>query len=56
MKFPEVPHGLITQLEKQFPDKCPRSDLGAFGFGQRAGQQEVIDLIRHHYERQQERR
>lgn len=55
MKFPEVPHGLIKQLEQQFPDKSPRSDPGAFGLGVLAGQQRVIDLIRHHYERQQER-
>lgn len=55
MKYPEVPHGLIKQLEQQFPDKSPRSDPGAFGLGVLAGQQIVIDLIRHHYERQQER-
>ena len=55
MKFPEIPHGLITTLDKQFADRCPREDPGAFGLGRLAGQQEVIDVLRHHYERQQER-
>lgn len=54
MKFPEVPKGLVDLLTEQFPDQCPRSDLGAFGFGMQAGQQKVIDLIKHHYDRQQE--
>lgn len=54
MKFPQVPNGLVDLLNQQFPDQCPRSDPGAFGLGELAGQQQVIDLIRHHYNRQQE--
>ena len=54
MKFPQVPNGLVDLLTQQFPDQCPRSDPGAFGLGVLAGQQQVIDLIRYHHERQQE--
>jgi hypothetical protein len=54
MKFPEIPPGLITLLNTNFPDKCPRSDPGVFGLGKLAGQQEVIDLIRVHFDKQKE--
>ena len=55
MRFPEIPQGLITTLEKHFPDKCPRSDPGVFGLGMEAGRQEVIDLLRSHFNRQKDR-
>lgn len=53
-KFPPIPKGLVDLLSEQFPDQCPRSDPGAFGLGVLSGQQQVIDLIRTTYERQQE--
>lgn len=53
MSFPSVPYGLITALERQFPDKCPRSDLGTFELGKQAGIQTVIDLLRNRFETQQ---
>ena len=52
--FPSIPSGLVSLLKDQFPDKCPRSDPGAFGLGRLTGQQEVIDLISHHFEKQKE--
>lgn len=52
--FPEISAGLITQLEQQFPDQAPRSDVGSFGFGKVAGNQEVIDLLRRHFNKQTE--
>jgi hypothetical protein len=55
MTFPEIPSGLITALEKLFPDKASRHDDGGlFMFGQRAGEQAVIDLLRMQFNRQQE--
>lgn len=55
MSFPEIPSGLISILEKLYPDKAPRQpDGGLFAFGKKAGEQEVIDLLRHHFNRQQE--
>lgn len=54
--FPEIPSGLLSELERLFPDKSPRSDVGAFSFGKVAGQQEVLDLLRDKFHRQQEAR
>lgn len=54
MKFPEVPKVLLDKLEDMFPDKAPRDDVGSFGFGVAAGQQQILDTLRHHYNKQQE--
>ena len=54
MKFPEIPKVLLDALEKQFPDKAPRDDVGSFVFGVKAGEQNVLDTLRHHYKKQQE--
>lgn len=55
--FPQIPAGLISALDKLFPDQAPRSDPGGlFEFGRLAGQQEVIDLLRRHQHKQQEGR
>lgn len=55
MAFPTIPSGLLTELDKRFPDKAPRSqDGGLFAFGERSGEQKVIDLLRHEYNKQQE--
>lgn len=56
MKFPEIPAGLISELDRRFPDRCPRSDPGAFGLGKAAGQQEVLDLLRTQFAKQQDPR
>lgn len=55
-KFPEIPQGLIDRLVQTFPDQCPRSDPGAFGLGKLVGAQEVIDLLKMQYQKQQEAR
>jgi hypothetical protein len=55
MKLPEIPLGLISALEQLFPDRAPRhSDGGLFAFGERAGEQRVLDLLRLHYNKQQQ--
>lgn len=54
MKFPEVPKVLLDALEQAYPDKAPREDVGSFTFGVKAGQQDVLDHLRHHYKKQQE--
>jgi hypothetical protein len=54
MKFPEVPKVLLDKLEDMFPDKALREDVGSFSFGVNAGQQNVLDILRHHYNKQQE--
>ncbi len=54
MTFPEVPKGLLDRLTDMFPDKAPREDVGSFAFGVNAGQQNVLDILRHHYNKQQE--
>lgn len=53
--FPEIPPGLMKRLEEAFPDFMPRAEETTFQYGKRAGHQEVIDLLRRHYEKQQER-
>lgn len=55
MPFPEIPPGLMKRLEEAFPDTMPRTEETQFGFGKLAGRQEVLDLLRRHYEKQQER-
>lgn len=56
MAFPTIHSGLIAELERRFPDKAPRSqDGGLFAFGERSGEQKVLDLLRHEYEKQQEK-
>jgi hypothetical protein len=52
--FPEVPLGLLRFLEQSFPDKSPRTDGSLFSFGQRAGEQAVLDLLRHQYTKQEQ--
>ena len=54
MKLPEIPKGLLDALAKAFPDEAPRNDLGAFEFGRRAGPQEVLDVLRQSFKKQQE--
>lgn len=56
MPFPEVSPGLLKRLEDAFRDRVPRDELSQFGFGKLAGQQEVLDLLRKHHDKQQERR
>lgn len=52
MSFPSIPQGLISALERQFPDKCPRNSIEAFESGKLAGIQCVIDLLRNRFETQ----
>lgn len=54
MPFPEVPPGLLKRLEEAFPDRIPRNEVSQYEFGKLAGRQEVIDLLRMNYEKQQE--
>lgn len=55
MAFPEVPKELLDRLEANFPDQAPRrSDGGLFAFGEASGAQQVLDLLRRHYKKQQE--
>lgn len=55
MLFPEIPKVLLDVLESRYPDKAPRHDDGGlFALGKAAGRQEVLDLLRHHFNRQQE--
>ena len=54
MTFPEVPKGLLDKLAELYPDKAPREDVGSFEFGVKAGQQDVLDILRHYYNKQQE--
>jgi hypothetical protein len=54
MPFPEIPPGLLIRLEKAFPDEVPRSGDAA-DWHRAQGQQMVMDLLRKHYEKQQER-
>lgn len=55
-KFPEVPQALVDHLAQLLPDQCPRSDLGAFGLGVLAGQQQVLDLLKLNLKKQEETR
>lgn len=52
--FPEIPTGLMKHLEKQFRDRMPRQECSAFELGKVAGQQELMDLLRLNFEKQQE--
>lgn len=55
MSYPEISSGLISHLEKIFPDKASRhNDGGLFSFGVEAGKQLVIDHLRSNYNKQQE--
>ena len=51
--FPTIPVGLIAILERQYPDKAPREDVGSVTLGVRAGEQRIIDFLKMHYEKQQ---
>lgn len=52
--FPEIPPGLMKRLEKQFKDRMPRNELSQFELGKLAGHQELMDLLRRNFEKQQE--
>lgn len=54
MPFPEIPPGLIKRLEEAFPDRVPRNG-NERTFYQAQGAQQVLDLLRKHYAKQQER-
>jgi hypothetical protein len=52
--FPEVPLGLLKRLEEAFPDRVPR-DGTERDLYRAQGAQEVLDLLRSQYTKQQER-
>lgn len=56
MTFPLIPAGLVSVLAAQYPDKCPRREMSAFDLGVMAGHQQIIDLLRSKYDKQQESR
>lgn len=45
-KLPLVSDGLITYLEKQFPDKVPMGDLSPRELGYKQGEQGIIQHLK----------
>lgn len=53
--FPYIPEDMMRALEAAFPDKAPRNpDLSAGAVGMMAGQQSVLDFLRHRLSLQQQ--
>ena len=51
---PHVSDELISYLELYYPDECPRSEQTPFALGMQAGQQRLIDVLRHKNLRQKD--
>lgn len=50
--FPAVPQDLLLALEKQFPNVCPPASVGLEGLRYLQGEQAVVQLLRRHFDRQ----
>ena len=53
-KFPEVPKALLEQLEYLYPDRCPQVSSSEREVWLATGAVQVVRLLRHHYEKQNE--
>lgn len=52
--LPSVSAALLAALEDMFPDQCPRLDDTDRMVWFRAGQRNVVEVLREHYRRQTE--
>ena len=52
IRFPPVPEELLKALEATFPDRLPAAPTSSERVAELVGQQQVIRLMRRHYNEQ----